>query len=331
MRWLYFFVMITLSFNCIYTQDEMKESKWFLGKDLMYLKIKNADIVRPFMNAYFSEGMCPVFIDRDRNPNTLDNVGYIDKKGNIVLELGEQYGKIWPFHDGLALFKQQGGNNDGCYGYINKKGAVVIPAIYEKASDFCNGFALVEKGSEAWYINKKGKNVFNNDFGNSKPFSEGLAVVNDGENIINIKGKVIISIESEMKYYGTFSEGLIRFYSDKGTGFADTKGHVVYLLKYDSNIETANYSDGLLRINTRIGKKSGWGYLDREGNIVIEPIYDYAGDFSEGYACVMKYSSDLTLLKVYLINKNNEIVIELPSRYEGNPHIGKFREGILVF
>ena len=33
-------------------------------------------------------------------------------------------------------------------------------------------------------------------------------------------------------------------------------------------------------------KKDKWGYMNQEGTIVINPIYDYADDFNEGYAVV---------------------------------------------
>ena len=31
----------------------------------------------------------------------------------------------------------------------------------------------------------------------------------------------------------------------------------------------------------------GWGFIDKKGNEVIPCMYDYAFDFSEGYAAVM--------------------------------------------
>lgn len=45
------------------------------------------------------------------------------------------------------------------YGYINKKGDLVIPFNYDKAKPFENGFAYVEKNGKSGYIDKNGKIV----------------------------------------------------------------------------------------------------------------------------------------------------------------------------
>lgn len=52
-----------------------------------------------------------------------------------------------------------------------------------------------------------------------------------------------------------------------------------------------------------------WGYVDTEGQVVIEPVYSYAGYFSEGMAVI----SDGELYGY--INKRNQVVI--PPRYSG--------------
>lgn len=33
--------------------------------------------------------------------------------------------------------------------------------------------------------------------------------------------------------------------------------------------------------------KTKWGFIDRKGNIVIEPVFDWAYPFSEGFAGVL--------------------------------------------
>nr|WP_276603455.1 WG repeat-containing protein [Nannocystis pusilla] len=33
-----------------------------------------------------------------------------------------------------------------------------------------------------------------------------------------------------------------------------------------------------------------WGFIDRTGRIVIEPIYEGAGPFGDGVACVRKFA-----------------------------------------
>ena len=45
----------------------------------------------------------------------------------------------------------------------------------------------------------------------------------------------------------------------------------------------SNFSEGLAAFQDASGL---WGYLNRQGEVVIEPAWDYAGDFCEGRARV---------------------------------------------
>lgn len=78
----------------------------------------------------------------------------IDKNNNIKLKVGAEKNKFPFFSNNLSIFEE---NNK--YGYINKKGKVVIPAIYEYAYPFVNGMAYVELNGKSGFINKKGKEI----------------------------------------------------------------------------------------------------------------------------------------------------------------------------
>ena len=56
------------------------------------------------------------------------------------------------FSNGRYIFK-----SNGKYGYINKRGKVVIDPIYDKATRFKEGIALVSKDGLSGFINNKGK------------------------------------------------------------------------------------------------------------------------------------------------------------------------------
>ena len=45
------------------------------------------------------------------------------------------------------------------WGFINRKGEIVIPIIYDKVLSFKGGVALVEKGNECLYIDKYGNEL----------------------------------------------------------------------------------------------------------------------------------------------------------------------------
>ena len=76
--------------------------------------------------------------------------------------------------------------------------------------------------------------------------------------------------------------------------------------------EAKGFSDGLAAV-----KKGGkWGYIDKENNVVIPPVYDFAGNFSEGVAVVAKRAERAEMLDyfgsgeytyyydLYLLNKD---------------------------
>ena len=94
---------------------------------------------------------------------------YLDENGNVVFHV-----KGWPydFHDGLARNR---GNDK--YGYIDEKGDVVIPYVFELAGDFNDGLACVTQNHIDYYINKNGDKTWT---------SEDILPQKDKEQILNL-------------------------------------------------------------------------------------------------------------------------------------------------
>lgn len=111
--------------------------------------------------------------------------GYIDTKGNMVLEPQFSYacqfadgmarvvvGKKWGIIDKTGKFLVEAKYQDLCefkeglarvqiggkYGYIDQIGQAVIEPVYKDASvSFIDGYAHVELGKEGFFIDKQGK------------------------------------------------------------------------------------------------------------------------------------------------------------------------------
>jgi hypothetical protein len=100
---------------------------------------------------------------------------YIDRKGNAKVPLENTFQDARPFAEGMAAVKPRP-NEKGNWGFINAEFKLVIPACFEKVSDFRGGLASVLiynypkeiKGCEAYdfgsnydernaYIDKAGK------------------------------------------------------------------------------------------------------------------------------------------------------------------------------
>ena len=128
------------------------------------------------------------------------------------------------------------------------------------------------------------------------PFHEGLAAVKKGEQwaFINLKGAVVIDYRDDI--------------------VVSTKGQ----MQYCSKDKTRNYPffrDGRSLIKRTKEGIAHYGFMDPQGNTVIEPIFVNATNFNEGGAIVLKVSKQL-LGRNELLGKDvvsysyNEIVID---------------------
>jgi hypothetical protein len=123
------------------------------------------------------EGLAPVQFE--------SGAGCIDKSGIVVFT--KEFRHISVFSEGKAAFSVGKSAADERWGYINKKGDVVIKPVYLAAEKFCEGIAAVQlapdmargkSGNGTWcYIDENGKQAIKLTFDQAEPFSEGLAAV----------------------------------------------------------------------------------------------------------------------------------------------------------
>ncbi|OSB14910.1 WG repeat-containing protein [Clostridium botulinum] len=174
------------------------------------------------------------------------------------------------------------------WGYINEKGEFVIKPLYNLALEFqCNGLAVVEIDNLYGIIDENQNYIVKHKYGFISDFSEERAIVIDNErfNIINEKGEELIPKTENYSYIGNFKEGRAQY------GVIDSNKGYLY------------------------------GYLDREGRIIIPAQYEYGNDFYEGKAVVRIKENEYAL-----INIKGEIL----NKYE-YASVGNLREGLLSF
>lgn len=145
----------------------------------------------------------------------------------------------------------------GKYGYINKRGEMVINPQFDDAGHFSEGLAGVEVDGKWGYINKSGDYVVPPQFDWANPFSEGLAKLKVGDKWGYINTSMEYVINPQFDDARSFSEGLAGVW----TG-----------------------GDGL-------GRGGKWRYIDTQGAVVIPLQFDQAraSPFSEGLAKVKVY------------------------------------------
>lgn len=228
------------------------------------------------------------------------------------------------------------------WGYIDNQGNFAIKPQYNYAMDYQdNGLSIVEKGSFFGVIDRFGKYVVEPRFKNISPFSEGRAAVvdNEGFKVIDEKGKILTP--KAYNYIGTYHENRALFsHIDQGKylyGYLDRQGKEVIPLKYEAAndfkegkalvklkenlfalidpkgtiLHTYNYGsvgnlgDGLLSFQRDYNSPNG--YLDVDGNVVIQPRFSLALPFENGRA-VVNASHDIANQYGLIDEKGNYII-----------------------
>lgn len=196
----------------------------------------------------FSEGLALVSIVGDK--------GFIDEAGSVVIE--PQFRCAFGFSEGLAPVARDCGEN---WEYIDKRGKTMIPAKFRWAGQFSEERAEVLLIADpeipnilkSGYIDKSGNVVIEPKYGWSEPFSDGLALIADSKPDSN------------------------EYFNSKA--FIDRNGNQV--TKFFQNAES--FSEGLAGVEIN----SLWGFINRDGVVVIKPEYDFVlREFENGFAAV---------------------------------------------
>jgi hypothetical protein len=180
--------------------------------------------IKPYREgvAYFDRGNFPL--------GTYEN-GYIDRSGDILLNLKQEF--ISP-HYGNHMSPEKGDN--GLWGYVNIfTREWEIQRIYEDPWDFEEGIARVRKDGKYGYIDINGNNITEFVFDDALYFRSGVTIVKIGTKygLLNSEGTLVVEPIYE-GYYRPWSN-LIGFHKDGKVGFVDTKGRTVIDFKFYSN------------------------------------------------------------------------------------------------
>ncbi|MFB3169432.1 WG repeat-containing protein [Neobacillus sp. 179-C4.2 HS] len=210
----------------------------------------------------------------------------------------------------------------GKWGYINEKGAFVLPPKYEMARDFQeNGLAIIQLNNLTGIINTDGYFIVKPKYETIIPFSEGraTAIDHEGFKVLDESGKEITS--KAYSFIGDFQEGRAAAANtnEQGNylyGYLNRRGNEVIPLSFESasdfehgkalvKIKEGSYSlidltgkvlhsysfpfvddygEGMLAF--RKSNDGKWGYMDESGKVLIEPQFIGTQPFVEHRAIV---------------------------------------------
>ncbi|MBR0296886.1 MAG: WG repeat-containing protein [Paludibacteraceae bacterium] len=193
--------------------------------------------------------------------------------------------------DGLVYFKQ---SSDTKFGYLNEKNEVAIPAQYDDAYGFVDGYAVVKMGDNYGLIDKKG-----------------------GQSI-TYQTNTLVSV----------GEDRIAFV-DKGTrkwGLMDTKGTIKVQAIYDSGSPYGFTDEGVVAVY----QNQKWGYVDKNGKSVLTVQFVEAYPFYGGMAWIKR--SETSNYEAIDIKGNTKITLgknEVPMTFfrQGLCLVRKYVEG----
>jgi hypothetical protein len=224
----------------------------------------------------FNEGLAPVRKDK--------LWGFIDTEGNVVIQpqFAERMLYTPKFSSGICRVYDI---ETGSAGFIDKSGKFVIPYKYYAVSDFNGDFAVnYEPGSA------------------SDPNTIARC------RIINKNGDVLVEVSpNDYSYETEFFDERARFRRGMERkngfeilyGFMDSLGQVVIEDKYT---DIRDFSEGLAAVML----EDKWGFIDMNGNTKVDFQFTYEPKFFSGGRCIVQ-SKDFNFS---YIDKQGQIIIE---------------------
>ncbi|MBQ6236961.1 MAG: WG repeat-containing protein [Bacteroidales bacterium] len=171
------------------------------------------------------------------------------EKEKVVIVDDESCGCELYFIDGIQTIRR-----DGLFGFKREDGTIIAEAIYKFVDKFHGDYCIVF-----------------NDY--------------DQCGIIDRNGRIIVPVQYPEVNYPT--DGMIRFRKDDKYGFYDTAGNIVIEPQYRT---VSGFNQGLAAVIIDFDSDNcAYGYINKQNQIEIQPIYQYAYPFNENCAIVKNY------------------------------------------
>ena len=236
----------------------------------------------------------------------------IDSNFTELFESNENYEICGSFHEGLASVRNKKTDK---YGFIDLKGNLVIPCIYEEADDFSEGLCAVYSVKEnctlLGFIDNKGNNIIPIMYEGCeikrkyvrwpRYFKDGYIdvrkYINNKEygTLIGKDGKPLPGFTWDYERVYRFSENKAIFRNNGKYGFFNRNGKVVVPAKYDF---VTDFHNGYASVQMNVDGTSKWGCINHDGVEVIPCMYENEIIFENGIALV-SLDGEIGLIDVY--------------------------------
>jgi KWG Leptospira./Protein of unknown function (DUF3298). len=201
----------------------------------------------------------------------------IDKDGKILYESKDQ---LYEYADELIRFSSKSANGKELYGYMDISGKIIIPAKYQFAGSFKEGWA---------YVN-----------------------IDENNNaIIDKKGNIVQTLTNIYNIAESRSEGLMGYYDEKNKkyGYKTYDGNIAIEAAFDS---ISGFRDGYADV--AVNKQEydpRHGLINKEGKFVIPAEYAGITYLGQGLYAVSEavdgYFNDMFMPKAIFDNTGKQI------------------------
>lgn len=231
-------------------------------------------VIEPKFESY-PKGYVSSFSEGRAMIKVADRLGFIDKKGEFVIpplylwaqSFSEERARVIVegpcvrpgFEDPCDFGETLGETNAGqkvpaCkFRFIDKSGNFISNDEFDKARDFSEGLAAVQREGKWGFIDTSGKVIVPFRFGSVESFSDGLAMVAEG--------------------------GMVK---DKKWGFIDVRGNIVIPFKFE---RADQFSDGLAPVADKAyakDEKERFYYINKQGKRAFPGTFASASPFFKG-------------------------------------------------
>ena len=193
---------------------------------------------------------------------------------------------------------------NGKYGYIDERGDVVIEPIYDYAERFAAcGLALVGKeqnGIKSFgYINERGEEVIPLKFSSAESFGEdGIALV-EGKKLINTRGEILVSTEERIAKNARFTENGLCVVTNGYRNYGYIDRDGKLVISVSDGVANDFSTCGIARISIN----GGAYYINERGEKLFTVNALETGDFTDdGYVKCSVYNSDLRKTTTFVMD-----------------------------
>ena len=237
--------------------------------------------------------------------------GFIDNTGKVISDF--QFDSINDFHNGYAAVSKA-----GKWGFINKSGKFIVDCEFDDVKNFSDGFAAVRKDKKWGFIDTSGKLCIALKYDDVGNFSEDKASVKlyqddiDEWAYIDNSGNIVIDFfpydaaKDQLFCVGEFHNGLA-IVSKTLLSVIDSNGNNVFLggsSKFFISSTTYNKEFDVIPAYVYLDddmKIKKYGLMGLNGNLKLEPIFDYINSINGNYVvveCIVNNEKKVGLIRI---------------------------------